>query len=159
MGRGIRLCGLLVWPDAAMDFRRAAHARGNLLGGNDRLGVAGFEFLATRHACHLFRLLSVVREHGTGFFGISVRWNALGSRIHCTVFRASWIPAGVGRREPAIARELVFAGLGMLPDLFRIGRGENHRRRPAMAQFYGPGRLLPHPSPAYLCLLVKSALS
>jgi len=96
------------------------------LGGNDRLGAAGFEFLATRHACHLFRLLSVVRQRGPGFLRLPIGRNAAGGGFHFPILRARGISARLGRREQAIARELVFAGLGMLPDLFRIGRGENH---------------------------------
>src|SRR5712692_3004707 len=121
----LRARGLLVCADAAVVFEQRAHGHGNLLGGDDRLAVAGLESVAARHACDLFRMLSLVRERGAGFFRLSVRWNVAGGGIHFFVFRTGRIPAGLGRRKQAIARELVFAGVGRLPDLFRIGRGED----------------------------------
>src|SRR5713226_4106315 len=95
-GRAVRTCGLLVCADAAMVFQQLVHADGNFLGGNDCLAAAGFEFLATRHARGLFRMLSLVRERGAGFFGISVRWNVAGGGVYRAVFRPGRIPAGVG---------------------------------------------------------------
>src|SRR5260370_29045501 len=86
----------LVCADAAVVFEQRAHAHRNLLGGDDRLGAAGFEFVAARDARNLFRLLSLVRECGAGFLRLSVRWNVAGGRIHRTFFRAGRISAGVG---------------------------------------------------------------
>src|SRR6266851_10191521 len=142
-GGAVRARGLLVCADAAVVFEQRAHGHGNLLGGDDRLAVAGLESVAARHACDLFRMLSLVRERGAGFFRLSVRWNVAGGGIHFFVFRTGRIPAGLGRRKQAIARELVFAGVGRLPDLFRIGRGEDHGRRPAVEKLHGARRVLP----------------
>src|SRR6266700_844571 len=62
----------------------------------ERFAPAGFEFVAAGNAGDLFRLLSLVRERGTGFFRLSVRWNAAGSGVYCPVFRAGGIPTRVG---------------------------------------------------------------
>src|SRR5260370_32470017 len=56
-GRAVRACGVLVCADAAMAIEQLAHADGDLLGGHDRLGATGPEFLATRHAGGLCRVL------------------------------------------------------------------------------------------------------
>ncbi len=53
------------------------------------------------------------------------------------VFRAGRIPATAGRAKPAFASELVLAVVGMLPNLFRIGCGKNHGRRPPVAELHG----------------------
>ena len=99
-------------------FSGRAHAHRNLLGGHDRFGAAGFEFLAAGHAGDLFGVFSLVRERGAGFFRISIRRNAAGGWIHFPVFRTGGIPAGLGRRKQTVASELVSTGVGMLPDLF-----------------------------------------
>src|SRR4029077_9587132 len=117
IGRAIRACGLLVCADAAVAFERYAHAHRNLLGRDDRLRLAGLEFVATGHAGDLFCVLSLVRERGTGFFRLSVGWNAARSWLHLLILCAGRIPARVGRRKQAIARKLVPAGVGMFPYL------------------------------------------
>src|ERR1700675_3524831 len=50
IGRAIWARGLLVCADAAVVFEWLAHAGGNLLGGHDRLGATGVEFVAAWHA-------------------------------------------------------------------------------------------------------------
>src|SRR5216684_1299316 len=60
-GGAVRPRGLLVCADAAVVFEQFARDHGNLLGGHDRLGASGLEFLAARHARGLFCLLSLVR--------------------------------------------------------------------------------------------------
>src|SRR6266851_381142 len=141
--RAIRPCGLLVCADAAMAIERCAHAHRNLLGGNDCIAAPRFEFLAAGHAGDLLCVLSFVRQRGAGFFCLSVGWNAAGGGIHFFVLRARRISAWMGRSESAIACESLPADMGRLPDLFRIGRGEDHGRRPAVAQFHGARRVLP----------------
>src|SRR5204863_4072416 len=108
---------LLVRADGAVAIERSAHAYWNLLGRNDRFGTAGIEFVAAGHACDLFCVLSFVRQRGARFFGLSVGRNASGSGFHFPVPRARGIPAEVGLIKQAIARKLVLAGVGMLPDL------------------------------------------
>src|SRR6266571_1351981 len=95
-GRAVRPRGLLVRADAAVVFEQFAHADGNLLGGHDRLGASGLEFLAARHARGLFCLLSLVRERGARFFRLPVGWNAAGGRLHFAVPGAPGIPAALG---------------------------------------------------------------
>src|SRR5216684_4712249 len=82
-----------------------------------------------------------------------------GMRLRCAVFRAGRIPAGLGRRKQTFARELVPAGVGMFPDLLRVGGCEDHGWRPAVAQFYGAGRVLPERSAADVDWLVHAALA
>src|SRR5260370_546095 len=85
-GRAVRACGVLVCADATLVFKQLAHADGNLLGGHDRLGATGPEFLATRHAGGLFRVLPLVRQCGAGFFRLPVRWNVAGGGSCLVVF-------------------------------------------------------------------------
>src|SRR5882762_3929003 len=65
----------------------------------------------------------------------------------------------MGRSESAIAREPVLAYMGRLTDLFRIGRGEDYGRRPAMAELHRAGRVLPERSAADVDRLVHAALA
>src|SRR5437016_10083093 len=106
-GRTTRACGLLVCADGAVAIERLAHGHRHLLGRHDHLIAAGLELLAARHACGLFRVLSLVRERGAGFFRLSVGWHAAGGGIHCNVFRAGRISAGRGGGKPAVACESI----------------------------------------------------
>src|SRR5260370_24848057 len=47
--------------------------------------------------------------------------------------------------------------MGRLPDPFRIGRGEDYGRRPAMAELHRAGRVLPERPAADVDRLVHSA--
>src|SRR6266404_879756 len=143
VGRAVRACGLLVCADNVVVLERFPHGYGNMLGGHDRFAAVGLEFVAAWHAGDLFRVLPFVRQRGAGFFRLSVGWNVAGGGVYCTVFRTGRIPAGVGWRKQAIARELVPAGVGMLPDLFRIGGGKHHGWLPVMAELRAAGRVLP----------------
>src|SRR5712692_5926778 len=158
-GRAIRPCGLLVCADTAVAFEWAAHGYGDLLGGHDRLCAAGPELLAARYVDDLFRVLPLVCECGARFLCLSVRWNAAGGGIHRDVFRPEWISATLGRRESALASEPFPADMGRLPDLFRIGRGENNGRRPAVAELHRTRRVLPEWSAADVDRLVHAALA
>src|SRR6266850_3042446 len=135
-GRTVRPCELLVRADAAVAFERLAHAHGALLGGHDRFAFACLEYLAARHAGHLFCVLPLVRQCRTGFLRLSVRWNVAGSGVPCDVFCAGRFSAWLGRRKQTFACEPLPAGMGMLPDLFRIGGGEDPGRRSAVAEFH-----------------------
>jgi hypothetical protein len=138
-GRTVWAHRLLVRADAAMVFKQFAHADGNLLGGDDRVGAAGLEFLAAGNASDLFCVFSLFRECSARFFRVPIRWDAARSRVYCHVLRSRGMAAGMGRGKPAFASELVFVGVGMLPDLFRVGRGKNHGRRSGVAQLHGAG--------------------
>src|SRR5205085_6738134 len=129
--------GLLVCADTAMVFEPAAHADGDLLGGDDRVGAAGVEFMAARNAGDLLRVFPFVCECSAGFFRVPIGWNASGGGIYCPILRAEGVSSGLGRGEPTFASELVFAPVGMLPHLFRIGRGQNYGRRPGVAELHG----------------------
>src|SRR5215472_16980165 len=120
-GRATWPPGLLVRADAALVFERAAHADGNLLGGDDRIGAAGFEFVASGDAGDLLCVFPFLYRRGTGFFGLSIGWNAARSRIHFPVFCTARMASRLGREQSAFANELVPAGVGMLPHLFRVG--------------------------------------
>src|SRR6266566_526668 len=128
--------GLLVCADAAMVFKRPAHADRNLLGRDDRIGAAGVEFVAARNAGYLLCVFSFVRERSAGFFRVPIGRNAAGGGIYFFVFCAARIPAKAGRSKPAFASKLVPAAVGMLPNLLRIGRGKNHGRRPGVAELH-----------------------
>src|SRR5713226_3908939 len=117
-GRAVRARQLLVCADAAVAIQRLPHGHGDLLGRHDCFGAAGLEYLAARYVNDMFRVFPFVRERGAGFFRLSVRWNVAGGGVYCAFFRASGIPAWMGRGKQAIARELVLAGVGRLPDLF-----------------------------------------
>src|SRR6266404_4318156 len=156
--RTIRPCELLVRADAVMVFERVTRAHGALLGGNDRFAACGIEFLAARHAGDLFCLLSLVRQCRTGFFRLPVRWDVAGSGIYCDVSCAARFSTGLGRRQQTFARECFSAGLGMLPDLFRIWRGEDPGRGSAVAELHGARRVLPEWPAANLDWLVHAAL-
>src|SRR5216684_2887241 len=157
--RAIRPCGLLVCADAAMAIERCAHAHRNLLGGNDCIAAPRFEFMAAGHAGDLLCVLSFVRQRGAGFFCLSVGWNAAGGGIHFFVLRARRISAWMGRSESAIACESLPADMGRLPDLFRIGRGEDNGRRPAVSELHRTRRVLPEWSAADVDRLVHAALA
>src|SRR6266850_1154251 len=156
-GRTVRPCELLVRADAAVAFERLAHAHGNLLGRYDCFGTSGFEFLAARHAGDLFCVLPLVRQRLTGFFRLPVRWDVAGSGIHCDVSCAGLFSPWLGRRKQTFARECFPAGLGMLPDLFRIGCGEDHGRGSAVAELHRAGRVLPERPAPDLDWLVHAA--
>lgn len=128
--------GLLVCADAALDLKRAAHADGTLLGGDDCVGAAGFEFVATGNVGDLFCVFSFVCERGAGFLVVSIGWNVAGGGIHFPVFCAKGMAARMGRGESAFANELVFAGLGMFSHLLRVGRGKNHGRGSGVEEFH-----------------------
>src|SRR5712664_1089053 len=157
--RTIRPCELLVRAYAVMVFERVARAHGDLLGWNDRFGASGIEFLAARHAGDLFCVLPVVRQCRTGFLRLPVRWDVAGSGIHRDVSCAGRFSAGLGRRQQTFARECFSAGLGMLPDLFRIGRGKDPGWRSAVAELHGARRVLPEWPAANLDWLVHAAFS
>src|SRR5213082_3548583 len=61
-GGTIRPLGLLVCADTAVVFKQPAHADGNLLGGNDRIGASGAGFVSAGNAGDLFRMFPVVCE-------------------------------------------------------------------------------------------------
>src|SRR5262249_28746448 len=131
--------GLLVCADAAVVLEQRTHADRDLLVGDDRVGAAGVESVAARDASSLFCVLSFVCECVTRFFRISIGRHATGSRIHFVVFCAEGIPARMGRGKSAFARKLVSAGVGMLSNLLRVGRGKNYGRRSAVAELHGDG--------------------
>ncbi len=87
---------LLVRPDAAVVFQQYAHGDGNLLGRHDRVGAAGFEFLAAGNAGDLLCVLSFVRERGAGFFRVPIGWDAARSGIYWHVLRSTGMAAGMG---------------------------------------------------------------
>ena len=95
-GRTVWAHGLLVRADPAVVFEQFAYADGNLLGGHDCVGAAGIEFLATGDAGGLFRVFSLFRERGAGFFRLPIGWNAARSRIYCRVLRSTGMAAGMG---------------------------------------------------------------
>src|SRR5712692_8568513 len=117
-GRAVRARQLLVCADAAVAIQRLPYGHGDLLGRHDCFGAAGLEYLAARYVNDMFRVFPFVRQRGAGFFRLSVRWNVAGGGVYCAFFRAGGIPAWMGRGKQAIARELVLAGVGRLPDLF-----------------------------------------
>src|SRR5260370_34897664 len=49
----------------------------------------------------------------------------------------------MGPGAATFAREPFSAGVGMLPNLFRVGHRQNHGRRPGVAKLHGAGRVLP----------------
>src|SRR5216684_175236 len=155
--RTIRPCELLVRADAAVVFKRVAGAHGDLLGRNDRFAFVGLEFLAARHAGDLFCVFPLVCQCRTGFLRLPVRWDATGSGIHRDVSRAGRFSPGLGRTQQTFARECFSAGLGMLPYLFRIGRGEDPGWRSAVAEIHSARRVLPEWSAANLDRLVHAA--
>src|SRR5882762_10454130 len=155
--RTVRPCELLVRTHAVVVFERAARAHGHLLGGNDRFAASGIEFLAARHAGDLFCMFPLVRECRSGFFRLPVRWDVAGSRIPCDVSCTAWFSSGMGRRKQTFARQCFPVGLGMFPDLFRIGRGEDHGRGSAVAELHGARRVLPEWPPPNLDWLVHAA--
>src|SRR6266851_4240607 len=140
-----------------MAIEQLAHADGDLLGGHARLGATGVEFVAAGHAGGLFRVLPFVCQCRAGFFRLPVRWNVAGGGIHCDVFRAAGMATRMGRSESAIACEPVPADMGRLADLFRIGIGEDHGRRPAMAELHRARRVLPERPAADVDRLVHAA--
>ena len=66
---------------------------------------------------------------------------------------------GLARRPRSIARQPIPAALGMVPHLFRIGRGEAGQRRPILAPPHRHGRLLPERPAANMDRLVRAAFA
>src|SRR5882762_4783292 len=91
--------GLLVCADAAVVFEQCSRACRNLLGGDDCVAAAGFEFVAARDAGNLFRVLSFFCECGAGVFRLPIGWNVAGGGIYRDVFRAGRFSAGVGEES------------------------------------------------------------
>ena len=99
--------------------------------------------------------VSVARD----FSGLSVGRHVAGSGIHRAIFRAAGLAARVGRAESAFAREPFSAAVGMVPDLFRIRRRENRKRRSGVAAIHRDGRLLPERAAADMDRMVRAAFA
>src|SRR5947209_12540800 len=83
VGRSLgHLCPPVVCTYAALVFKQLAYVAGVVLDGDVCIALACLEYLAARDARDLFRLFPVVRERGTGFFWLSVRWHVARSWIH-----------------------------------------------------------------------------
>src|SRR5271165_4500273 len=76
------------WAEALLVRERPTHADGRLLDWDRGRDSAGAERLAARHAGGVLPVFSVVRQRGTGFFGLSVGWDAAGSRVYFVFLRA-----------------------------------------------------------------------
>src|SRR5271170_7305844 len=122
--------GTFVWPsprpvvcsNLILACERTSHAGGGVLGWHGRIAAVGYEFLAARNAGDLFCMLSLVRECGAGFFGISIGWDAAGSGVHRPFLCSCRIPSGAGRVVSAVPRQPVSVAVGMVSHLLRIGR-------------------------------------
>src|ERR1700751_4922281 len=125
----------------------------------DRFGDSGFQHLAAGNAPCLFRVLSLLCGRCAGFFRVPIGWDASRSGGHLAVFWAAGILAGIGAKQSTLARESVPAAMGVVPDLFRIGRSEDSERRYHMAQLHRDGQLLPERSDAHMDRMVRAAFS
>src|SRR2546422_10010558 len=85
------LASLLVCTDLALVLQRIGHAEWAVLRGNDRLGTAATQSVATRNARGLFRLLSIIRKRGAGLFWLPVGWNVARSGIYLSLLRTARI--------------------------------------------------------------------
>ena len=74
-------------------------------------------------------------------------------------FAPRGVAAGARERPAAVARQPLPAPLGVVPDLFRIGRGEAAERRRAVAASHRDGPLLRERSAPLLARLVRAAVS
>src|SRR5437879_13021820 len=120
-------CSPVVRTYAALAFKQLAHAAGVVLGGDACIAGTGSESLAARDAHDLFRLFLVVRERGTGFFWLSVRWHAARSWIHLAFLCPSGYPPGLGRSASANTRQSLPPAMGVVRYFLQIGhRKDGH---------------------------------
>src|SRR5271155_487995 len=128
--------GVLVCADAAVVFGFVHDAGGAVLGGAG--GVAGgvFQLMAARVVRVVLGDFSFVHCGLAGFCGVPVGRDAARSRVYRAVFRAAGDSAGVGRGESRIARRNVFAAIGVVQDLLRVGAGENRVGGSHLAKFH-----------------------
>ena len=133
------MAALLVCTDLALVLQRIGHAEWAVLRGNDRLGTAGTQSVATRNARGLFRLLSIIRKRGAGLFWLPVGWNVARSGIYLSLLRTARISPGLRRNAASFASQLVFTPVGMVSHLLPIRRSEVAERRPRVAEFHGNG--------------------
>ena len=75
-------------PTLVLVRERPTHADGRLLDWDRGRDPAGAQRLAAIHARGVLRVLSVVRQRGAGFLGLSIRRNAAGGRLHLAFLRA-----------------------------------------------------------------------
>jgi len=106
----------LLWLSSGSHMLRA------LLGGHDRFAFACLEYLAARHAGHLFCVLLSFVSAAQDFSAYQSDGMLL-ERVPWDVFA----PGGfgrLGRRKQTFACEPLPAGMGCFRIYFRIGRGE-----------------------------------
>src|SRR5947208_4658868 len=158
-GRPVRWppCRPVVCTYAALVFKQLAYVAGVVLDGDVCIALACLEYLAARDAHDLFRLFLVVRERGTGFFWLSVRWHAARSWIHLAFLCPSGYPPGVGRSAATNTRQSLPSAMGVVSHLLRIGHRKDRQRRSPVAQPDRDGRVLPEWAVAHLNRLVWQA--
>ena len=147
------------WYAPTLVQHKFAPIDGAGLGGADCISTVDAEHLAARDAGDLLGVLPFVCGRSSGIFWISVRRNAVGSGIYFVVLCSVGLAPGIRTIAPADTRELVPFALGVVSDLFRIRRGKNRQRRPAVAALHGDGRILPERSAANMDRVVRTTFS
>src|SRR6266705_213945 len=150
-------CPPVVCTYAALVLKQLAYVAGVVLDGDVCIALACLEYLAAGDARDLFRLFPVVRERGTGFFWLSVRWHAARSWIHLALLCPSGYPPGVGRSAATNTRQSLPSAMGVVSHLLRIGHRKDRQRRSPVAQPNRDGRVLPEWAVAHLDRLVCAA--
>src|SRR3989449_2229953 len=150
-------CPPVVCTYAALVFKQLACVAGVVLDGDVCIALACLEYLAARDARDLFRLFPVVRERGTGFFWLSVRWHAARSWIHLAFLCPSGYPPGVGRSAATNTRQSLPSAMVVVSHLLRIAHRKDRQRRSSVAQPDRDGRVLSEWSVAHLDRLVCAA--
>jgi hypothetical protein len=148
---------LLVCTHALLALLEQPHAHADLLAGSGSFAPGRVESVAARHSFCLFRVLSFLHYSSTGFRLLPVRRDVAGSGLHLPFLRATRIAAEIWRVASAIAGQSFPAALGMVPDLFRIGRRKARKRRLLLAAPDRHGRLLPERPVAHMGRLLRAA--
>src|SRR5277367_1613780 len=148
---------LLDRANSAVVRREQRRVDDAVLGGAGCVAAGHREPVAARVTAALFPLLCFFRERRAGFFRLSIGWHAAGGGLHRAIFRARGLAAGTRSGQSTFAREPVPAAVGMVSHLFRIGRGENRKRRPGMAAIHRDGRLLSERPAADVDRVVRAA--
>src|ERR1700733_15350463 len=150
---------VLVCADGVLAVDEFPHVDGGMLGRACGVGAGCFQHFSADVVVRLFPCVSFVCCRRRRVCGIPVGWDVAGSRVYRAVSGSDGIPAWACDSAGADSRKYFSALVGVVSDLFRVGRSEDRERRPGVAAFHGDGRVLPEWSAADVDWLVPPAFS
>ena len=136
---------------------RRPGARPGRRGGAPGLAPPDRQRLAAADDRRVHPPLPLLRRRPAGVLVLPVGRDAAGGGLPLPLLRAAGGAARPRCRRSALAAEPPRAGVGVVPDLLRVGHRQAGQRRPALARLHGDGRLLPERSPPDVDRLVRPA--